>query len=172
MPEDNEFTLLASEGGLFLINADSGEKTLLTKEQFEKLLFTKTFTKSSMNINPDRYGEWLSMQIESYIEQRKSGKSVYGERVILHPIRVEETVEGKAVSINGLWKCITESGQYLHDAEIIIKNLTGPIATAAINAHLSVAEILKTIIQLDMSGAFATDEDEKPMVTLFKLMSI
>lgn len=170
MPEGREFTISVSKEGFFLVYAGSNERIQLTREQFDEYISQSKITESYFTVNPGHYGEWLSMQIERYIEQRDAGKSQYGERVILQPVDVKETVNGEAVSIHGSWQCFTESGTYLHDTTLNIEDLTGPVVQATINARLSVAEILKTIIQLEMSGASATDEDEKPLETVFEFM--
>jgi hypothetical protein len=168
--DDKEFSLSASEDGFFVTYHDSNKPIRLAKEQFKEYLNKYTFTESKLSVNPGHYGEWLKLMIESYIDQRKNGHSQYGERVILNPMDVKETSDGESVNIQGSWKCFTESGKFLHDAELHVENLTGPLVRAALSAGLSVAEILKTIIQLEMSGSFVKDEDEKPLETVLNLM--
>ncbi len=168
--QERKFTVTVSKEGLHMTYDGSEEKIPITKRQFEKMLKNDMFSESHLTINPGHVGEWFTRQIEGYISEYEKGNSPYGERVILKPIEINETMNGETVDLQCVWQCFKESGEYLQDATINIKELSGPIVRAAIMAGLSVAEVIQTILQLNMSGASATEDDERPLETIFKEM--
>jgi hypothetical protein len=127
----------------------------ITKEQFF-LILTKMRIQE-FRLRPYKTGEYLSNIIKDIERMYELGVSPYGERVALIPVQVEEENTDKGFNLKGKWKCVTESGEHLHDLRFRVEGLTGP----ANHRGARPSEWIPLLFQLHMSGASATDEDFK-----------
>jgi hypothetical protein len=137
-------------------------KREITKEEFFDIVNTKKIT--SFSFHPANVGNYLSEMINDVKDWRQMGYSPYGERVIITPVEVKESLEDDGYHLYGVWRAETESGEFIHDITFNVDGFTGP----AMKRGAKPSEWLPLLFQLHHSGASATKEDIRAFALAIK----
>ncbi|QHW35778.1 hypothetical protein GZH47_33330 (plasmid) [Paenibacillus rhizovicinus] len=140
----------------------------ITKQEFDTIMSTKRITEMRFKMDPHKIGDFLSGVLHDIKQFNEEDFSPYGERVVLTPIRCKEFLRYDGYELDGVWKCETVSGSYIHDFSIHVAGFSGP----AVDRGAKPSEWLPAMIQLQLSGASATEEDHDAFLRAFKAEKI